>query len=92
MPLPISDFFLGCFGAHDSPPCLLMEGNHKTSYAGFGRCGRIDAYENATLEMIGNAKVLDVRSEVSVNAEFYRTVSDHLPIIVRMRSSEPDDD
>ena len=48
--------------------------------------------ENATLEMIGNAKVLDVRSEVSVNAEFYRTVSDHLPIIVRMRSSEPDDD
>jgi hypothetical protein len=26
------------------------------------------------------------------NAQFYRTVSDHLPIMVRLRTSGPDDD
>jgi endonuclease/exonuclease/phosphatase family metal-dependent hydrolase len=47
---------------------------------------------DATAEMIGNAEVLDVRSKASSNASFYKTISDHLPIVVRMRSSGPDDD
>jgi hypothetical protein len=47
---------------------------------------------NATSEMIGNAEVLDVRSKASSNAIFYKTLSDHLPIVVRVKSSGPDDD
>jgi hypothetical protein len=47
---------------------------------------------NATSEMIGNAEVLDVRSKASSNAKFYQSVSDHLPIVVKMRSSGQDDD
>lgn len=48
--------------------------------------------EGATSEMIGNAEVLDVRGEASSNQIFFQTVSDHLPIMVRMRASGPDDD
>jgi hypothetical protein len=46
----------------------------------------------ATSEMIGNAEVLDVRGKVSSNVAFFKTVSDHLPIVVQMRSSGLDDD
>jgi hypothetical protein len=46
----------------------------------------------ATAEMLGDAEPLDVRGVAPSNAEFYRTVSDHLPIMVRLRSSGPDDD
>ncbi len=45
-----------------------------------------------TSEMIGNAEVLDLRSKASSNTTFFKTVSDHLPIVVKMRSSGPDDD
>ena len=47
---------------------------------------------NATAEMIGNAVVLDVRGVSSSPKDFYQTVSDHLPIMVRMRAGGPDDD
>jgi hypothetical protein len=36
--------------------------------------------------------VLDVRGVSPSNADFYRTVSDHLLIMVRMRAAPPDDD
>jgi hypothetical protein len=42
--------------------------------------------------MIGNAEVLDVRSKASSNATFFKAISDHLLIVVLMRSSGPDDD
>ncbi len=46
----------------------------------------------ATAEMIGNGSVLDVREVAGSPREFRRTVSDHLPVMVRIRSSGPDDD
>jgi hypothetical protein len=47
---------------------------------------------HATAELLGDAAPLDVRGVAPSNAEFYRTVSDHLPIMVRLRASGPDDD
>jgi hypothetical protein len=46
----------------------------------------------ATAELLGDAEALDVRGVAPSNAEFYRTMSDHLPIVVRMRATPPDDD
>ena len=46
----------------------------------------------ATSEMIGNPEVLDVRGVAASNKVFFRTVSDHSPVSVRMRCSGPDDD
>jgi hypothetical protein len=48
--------------------------------------------DGATSEMIGNAEVLDVRNVTTNNQEFFRTISDHLPIAVRLRTSGTDDD
>lgn len=48
--------------------------------------------EAATSEMIGNATVLDVLPKAATPKIFYQTVSDHLPIMVKMRDSGPDDD
>ena len=48
--------------------------------------------ETNTSEMLGNARVLDVRQVTATNQLFYSTVSDHLPIVVEMRSSGPGDD
>ncbi|MGC1955812.1 MAG: SH3 domain-containing protein [Gammaproteobacteria bacterium] len=48
--------------------------------------------EMVTSELEGNAVVLD-RIGLAATAElFYQTVSDHLPIVVRLRSAGPDDD
>jgi endonuclease/exonuclease/phosphatase family metal-dependent hydrolase len=46
----------------------------------------------ATSEMMGDAKVLDVRGVAESPEVFYKTVSDHLPIVVEMDVSGPDDD
>jgi hypothetical protein len=46
----------------------------------------------ATAELFGDAEVLDVRGLAASNAEFYRTVSDHLPIVIRLRAFRPDHD
>ncbi len=48
--------------------------------------------EGASAELIGNAEVLDVRGEAANDATFFSTVSDHLPIRVRLRAFGPDDD
>ena len=48
--------------------------------------------EGASAELIGNAEVLDVRGEAANEATFFSTVSDHLPIRVRLRAFGPDDD
>ena len=48
--------------------------------------------EAATAELEGNAVVLDELSQAASPKVFYQTVSDHLPIVVRMRSTGPDDD
>lgn len=48
--------------------------------------------ESATTELVGNARVLDVRHVATTNEVFFQTVSDHLPIMVEVRSSGPDDD
>lgn len=45
----------------------------------------------ATTEIQGNAKVLDVRNVAASPLEFYRTVSDHLPIMVVFQSAKDDD-
>ena len=45
----------------------------------------------STSEMQGNARVLDVRSVASSPAAFYKTVSDHLPIVVTMQATADDD-
>jgi hypothetical protein len=48
--------------------------------------------ETATSEMVGNAVVLNRIGLAASPKVFYQTVSDHLPIMVRVRSSGPDDD
>jgi hypothetical protein len=47
--------------------------------------------EQASQEMQGDARVIDVRDVVGDHATFYRTVSDHLPIVVQLRASADDD-
>ena len=46
----------------------------------------------ATAEVLGDAEALDVRGVAPSHQAFYQTVSDHLPIMVRLRISGPDDD
>ncbi|MCK4819749.1 hypothetical protein KA005_28540, partial [bacterium] len=48
--------------------------------------------EEASSELIGNAEILDVRGEAANDQTFFQTVSDHLPIRIRVRASGPDDD
>ena len=48
--------------------------------------------EAATSEMVVDAVVLNRISLTATPKLFYQTVSDHLPVMVRMRSSGPDDD
>lgn len=48
--------------------------------------------EQATSEMIGNPEVLEIRNVPTSNQLFYQTISDHLPIVVRLRTSGTDDD
>lgn len=48
--------------------------------------------EGASNELIGNAEVLDVRGRAANDATFFSTVSDHLPIRIRLRAFGPDDD
>lgn len=48
--------------------------------------------EQATTEMIDPPTVIDVRSVALSPREFYRTCSDHLPAVIRLRASGPDDD
>jgi len=45
----------------------------------------------ATTELVGSVEVLDVRGVAADNRTFFRTVSDHLPIMARFRVG-PDDD
>jgi hypothetical protein len=45
-----------------------------------------------SVELLGDAEVVDVRGAARSNKEFYRTVSDHLPIMIRIRVTGPDDD
>jgi hypothetical protein len=48
--------------------------------------------EAASAEFLGNARVLDVREVAVTERVFYETVSDHLPIVIEVRASGPDDD
>jgi len=45
----------------------------------------------AASELVQQATVLDLRELASSNAEFFRTVSDHLPIVTRLRVLQDDD-
>ena len=47
---------------------------------------------NATSELVGTVRVLDVRGISASNDQFYKTVSDHLPVQGWLRSNGPDDD
>ncbi len=47
---------------------------------------------NETTEQIGAAEVIDVRDAVVDDKTFFKTVSDHLPIVARFDTSGPDDD
>jgi hypothetical protein len=47
---------------------------------------------SATREMLTLAEALDVRPRAGSNAEFLRLVSDHLPVVIRLRALGPDDD
>jgi hypothetical protein len=46
----------------------------------------------ATSELVMSAQVLDVRKKASTNKMFYKTVSDHLPIVGRFIRNRADDD
>lgn len=48
--------------------------------------------EEASTEVRGNALVLDVRGVAANEREFYRTVSDHLPIVFSVSTAGGDDD
>lgn len=45
-----------------------------------------------TSEAIGNPRVLDVLGVAASPREFFRTISDHLPVVVPLRATGPDDD
>jgi len=47
---------------------------------------------HATSELVMSAQVLDVRKKASTNKMFYKTVSDHLPIVGRFLRNRSDDD
>jgi hypothetical protein len=47
---------------------------------------------DATTELVGRAAVLDLRHQAAPVKEFYRTVSDHLPIYAEFFVGRPDDD
>jgi hypothetical protein len=47
---------------------------------------------HATSELVMPAQVLDVRKKASTNKMFYKTVSDHLPIVGRFLRNRSDDD
>ena len=47
---------------------------------------------HATSELIVPAQVLDVRKKASTNKAFYKTASDHLPIVGRFFRNRSDDD
>jgi len=47
---------------------------------------------HATSELVMPAQVLDVRKKASTNKTFYKTVSDHLPIVGRFFRNRSDDD
>ena len=46
----------------------------------------------AVPEMVGDAEVLDVRGLAASPRDFFRTASDHLPIMVHLRVTGPDSD
>lgn len=46
----------------------------------------------ATQERLGPPQVIDVIGAASSPREFYRTLSDHLPVLMQLRVSGPDDD
>lgn len=48
--------------------------------------------ERATSELVMSAQVIDVRGKTSTNKMFYKTVSDHLPIVGRFSRNRSDDD
>ncbi len=48
--------------------------------------------EEATTEMVDDPQVIDARSVAGSNLEFYEKCSDHLPVILRLRTTGPDDD
>ena len=45
-----------------------------------------------TSELIGTAEVIDVRNQATSKKIFFKTVSDHLPIVARFDTSAADDD
>lgn len=47
---------------------------------------------HATSELVVPAQVLDVRKKTSTDKTFYKTVSDHLPIVGRFFRNRSDDD
>jgi hypothetical protein len=47
---------------------------------------------HATSELVMSAQVLDVRKKASTNKAFYKTASDHLPIVGRFFRNRADDD
>ncbi|MFC1896614.1 SH3 domain-containing protein [Thermodesulfobacteriota bacterium] len=49
-------------------------------------------HEQETSEMIGSPEVLDVIGQATSPQVFFDTVSDHLPVFVRLRAFGPDDD
>jgi hypothetical protein len=46
----------------------------------------------ATSELVMSAQVIDVRGKAATNKMFYKTVSDHLPIVGRFSRNRSDDD
>ena len=47
---------------------------------------------NATSEMTGQPRIVDIRGVVADGRTFYNTVSDHLPVVATFRTDGPDDD
>ena len=45
-----------------------------------------------TGELIGTAEVIDIRNQAADNKTFFKTVSDHLPVVARFDTSGVDDD
>jgi endonuclease/exonuclease/phosphatase family metal-dependent hydrolase len=44
----------------------------------------------ATAAVLGVATALDVRDVAPTPADYYRSVSDHLPIVIELRVADPD--
>lgn len=96
-------FVVGDFNLVPAKLALQIDATDRTTGAGstLNRKGEVttNLYDHILVEnvgdsteLVGNAEVLDVIGRAATPTAFFKSVSDHLPIRVTLKSSSPDDD